>query len=45
MALKPKKTVEDPVEQLCGSVKVKPDANPKKIAREWAVKRVEREIS
>jgi AbrB family looped-hinge helix DNA binding protein len=43
--LRPKKIVEDPVERLYGSVKVKPEASPKKVAREWVTREVEREIS
>lgn len=43
--LRPKKIVEDPVERLYGSVKVKPEASPKKVAREWVTRGVERETS
>ena len=45
IVLRPKKTVENPVERLYGSVKVKPESSPKKVAREWAMKRVLKEIS
>jgi AbrB family looped-hinge helix DNA binding protein len=45
IVLRPKKIVENPVERLYGSVKVKPEASPKKVAREWAMKRVVKEIS
>jgi hypothetical protein len=41
--LRPKKIVEDPVEHLYGSVKVKRETSPKKVAREWAAKVVEKE--
>ena len=43
--LRPKKIVEDPVERLYGSVKVKPEASPKKVAREWVTRGVGRETS
>lgn len=45
IVLRPKKIVENPVERLYGSVKVKPESSPKKVAREWAMKRVVKEIS
>jgi len=45
IVLKPKKIVEDPVERLYGSVKVKPEPSPKKVAREWAMKELEKETS
>lgn len=45
IVLRPKKMVENPVERLYGSVKVKPEASPKRVAREWATREVEKEIS
>lgn len=45
IVLRPKKMVEDPVEKLYGSIKVKPEVSPKKVAREWATKRVMKETS
>jgi len=45
IVLRPKKIAENPVERLYGSVKVKPESSPKKVAREWAMKRVVKEIS
>lgn len=45
IVIRPKKMVEDPVERLYGSVKVKPEESPKKVAREWAMKEAGREIS
>lgn len=45
IVLRPKKIMEDPVERLYGSVKVKPEVSPKKVAREWAMKKVEKETS
>ncbi len=45
IVLRPKKMVENPVERLYGSVKVKPEASPKKVAREWVMKKVVKEIS
>lgn len=43
--IRPKKMVENPVERLYGSVKVKPEPSPKKVAREWATRGVEKETS
>lgn len=43
IVIKPKKMVEDPVERLYGSIRVKPEASPKKVAREWVMKEVEKE--
>jgi antitoxin component of MazEF toxin-antitoxin module len=45
IVLRPKKMVDNPVERLYGSVEVKPEASPKKVAREWAMKKVVKEIS
>lgn len=45
IVLRPKKMIEDPVKRLYGSVKVKPEISPKKVAREWAMKRMKKEIS
>lgn len=44
IVIKPKKIVEDPVDRLYGSIKVKPETSPKKVAREWAAKEVEKDI-
>jgi len=44
IVLGPKKTMENPVGRLYGSVKVKPEASPKKVAREWVMKKVLKEI-
>jgi AbrB family looped-hinge helix DNA binding protein len=44
IVLRPKRMVENPVKLLYGSVKVKPEVSPKKVAREWARKKVEKEI-
>jgi len=45
IVLRPKKMVENPVERLYGSVKVKPEVSPKKVAREWVMERVKKETS
>jgi len=45
IVLRPKKIVENPVERLYGSVKVRPEASPKKVAREWVMREVEKETS
>jgi len=44
IVLRPKKIVENPVERLYGSVRAKPEASPKKVAREWAMRKAEKEI-
>ncbi|MEA1904626.1 MAG: AbrB/MazE/SpoVT family DNA-binding domain-containing protein [Candidatus Hadarchaeota archaeon] len=33
IVIKPKKRMKDPVKRLYGSIKVKPEASPKKVAR------------
>lgn len=42
IVLKPASIVENPVERLYGMLKVKPEASPKKVAREWMRKKIER---
>lgn len=37
--------MENPVEKLYGSVKVKPEASPKRVARKWMMREMEKEIS
>lgn len=45
IVIKPKKLVENPVDRLYGSVRVKPEVSPKKVAREWVMREVEKETS
>jgi AbrB family looped-hinge helix DNA binding protein len=45
IVLRPKKIAENPVERLYGSVKIKPETSPKRVAREWAMKELEKETS
>ncbi len=44
LVIRSKDMVEKPVEKLYGSVKVKPEKNPKREAREWMKKRIEEDL-
>jgi AbrB family looped-hinge helix DNA binding protein len=44
LIIKPKNMVEKPIEKLYGSIKVKPEKNPKKEAREWMRKKIEEDL-
>lgn len=43
IVIQPKKIMEDPVKRLYGSIKVRPEASPKKVARKWVMKEVKKE--
>ena len=45
IVLKPKKMIENPVDALYGSARVRPEESPKKVAREWVRRALERETS
>lgn len=41
IVLRPKNIIESPIDKLYGSVKVRPESSPKKVAREWMKKKIE----